>query len=69
MIGTVLTYCVHSSCRPNPFICGIRMHSVDFELESSMETPFGGACSDYFQAPGCGFLCGSINFSCEFSNY
>ncbi|KAJ9585892.1 hypothetical protein L9F63_020455 [Diploptera punctata] len=55
--------CVYEFMRPNPFICGIKMHSVEFDLEPSMETPFGGACADYFQAPGCGFLCGSINFS------
>jgi hypothetical protein len=55
-------------CRPNPFICGIRMRSTEFQLEPSTSTPFGRACADYLQAPGCGFLCGSINFSCEFIN-
>jgi hypothetical protein len=44
------------------------MHSVEFQLEPSTSTPYGGACADYLQAPGCGFLCGSINFSCEFVN-
>ena len=42
------------------------MRSVDFQLEPSTLTPFGGACADYLQAPGCGFLCGSMSFSCEF---
>ncbi|XP_068086021.1 suppressor of tumorigenicity 14 protein homolog [Anabrus simplex] len=55
--------CVYEFIRPNPFICGIRMRSVTFELEPSVSTPFGGACSDFFQTPGCGFLCGSLNFS------
>ncbi|XP_069684280.1 bone morphogenetic protein 1-like [Periplaneta americana] len=55
--------CVYEFIRPNPFICGIRMRSMKFQLEPSTTTPFGGACADYLQAPGCGFLCGSINFS------
>lgn len=42
------------------------MRSVDFQLEPSILTPFGGACADYLQAPGCGFLCGSMSFYCEF---
>ncbi|XP_021936820.1 suppressor of tumorigenicity 14 protein-like isoform X3 [Zootermopsis nevadensis] len=55
--------CVYEFIRPNPFICGIRMRSVEFQLEPSTSTPFGGACADYLQAPGCGFLCGFMNFS------
>nr|CAD7408344.1 unnamed protein product [Timema cristinae] len=38
------------------------MRSNHFKLEPPIWTPLGGACSDYLQAPGCGFLCGEINF-------
>ncbi|XP_049829015.1 neuropilin-2-like [Schistocerca gregaria] len=55
--------CVYEFVRPNPFICGVRMRSTSFELEPSVSTPFGGACSDFLQTPGCGFLCGSLNFT------
>ena len=41
------------------------MKTVKFELQSAMETPFGGACLDFFQMPSCGFLCGNLEFSCK----
>nr|CAD7401955.1 unnamed protein product [Timema poppensis] len=43
------------------------MRSNHFKLEPPIWTPLGGACSDYLQAPGCGFLCGEINFVCKIS--
>lgn len=51
--------------RSSPDVCGIRMTSVKFQLQSAMETPFGGACIDFFQMPSCGFLCGNLEFSCN----
>jgi len=55
--------CVYRFTRSSPDVCGIRMASVKFQLQSAMETPFGGACMDFFQMPSCGFLCGNLEFS------
>ena len=40
------------------------MKTIKFDLQSPMDTPFGGACSDFFHMPSCGFLCGKMEFSC-----
>ncbi len=50
--------------RTNPNLCGVRMKTIKFDLQSPMDTPFGGACSDFFHMPSCGFLCGKMEFSC-----
>lgn len=41
------------------------MKTIKFDLQSPMDTPFGGACSDFFHMPSCGFLCGKLEFSCK----
>lgn len=41
------------------------MKTIKFDLQPPMETPFGGACSDFFQMPSCGFICGKLEFSCK----
>ena len=51
--------------RPSPNVCGVKMKTVKFDLQPAMDTPFGGACSDFFQMPSCGFLCGKLDFSCK----
>lgn len=55
--------CVYQFVRSNPNICGIRMKTQKFDLQPPLETPFGGACSDFFHMPSCGFLCGKLEFS------
>ena len=54
--------------RPSPSVCGVQMKTIKFDLQSPMDTPFGGACSDFFQMASCGFLCGKIDFSCKKKN-
>lgn len=55
--------CVYQFVRTNPNLCGVRMKTIKFDLQSPMDTPFGGACSDFFHMPSCGFLCGKMEFS------
>ncbi|XP_063228925.1 uncharacterized protein LOC134534385 isoform X2 [Bacillus rossius redtenbacheri] len=57
--------CVYEFVRPDPFICGVHMRSTQFHLEPAVWTPLGDACSDYLQAPGCGFMCGQVEVVCE----
>ena len=56
-----------SSRRNNTLVCGVRMRSRVFELQEPFKSPFGGACTDFFHCPGCGYLCGSVEYSCEYS--
>ncbi|OXA52467.1 neuropilin-1 isoform X2 [Folsomia candida] len=55
--------CVYEFLRESPFVCGIRMRVLTFDLEESIDTDLGGACSDFFHlVGGCGFMCGSVRF-------
>ncbi|KAK2717564.1 complement C1s subcomponent-like [Artemia franciscana] len=55
--------CIYEFVRADQFVCGVRMRAQQFELEPPLQTLFGGACSDFFHTPSCGFLCGKLNFS------
>jgi hypothetical protein len=42
------------------------MRALTFDLEKSIDTELGGACSDFFHIlGGCGFLCGNVHFLCK----
>ncbi|XP_068212822.1 protein SpAN-like isoform X1 [Palaemon carinicauda] len=55
--------CVYEFIKTSPDICGIRMATVNFDMDHPLMTVFGGACTDFLHLPSCGFLCGKINFS------
>ncbi|XP_069974043.1 protein SpAN isoform X2 [Penaeus vannamei] len=55
--------CVYEFIRSGEEVCGIKMQTVNFEMENPVMTFFGGACTDFLHLPSCGFLCGKINFS------
>jgi len=55
--------CVYEFLRLSEDTCGVRMRALTFDLEPSITTALGGACSDFFHVVGgCGFLCGNVKF-------
>lgn len=55
--------CVYEFVRSSPDVCGVKMQTVTFEMETPLMTIFGGACTDFLHLPSCGFLCGKAAFS------
>ncbi|CAG0884721.1 unnamed protein product [Darwinula stevensoni] len=57
--------CIYEFQRADPFVCGVEMKTVKFDVEKPLRIPGGlGACADFFHMPSCAFMCGAMNFTC-----